>query len=353
MIIMLRLLIESEGFFHYAPNSSSITKLRAATNVIVEQITLKNGISAEIMKCLPMTNSFATLKPTNTLETTKTPLIFIHGSFHASWCWAEHYMPYFAERGYPCYALSLRGTGGTFAGDDVKKVLIQSHVDDLSSFVDYVMDKERNQAPIVISHSFGGLTVMKYLERNLMNDGGNLLDKSVACIPLRGVVLMCSVPPSGNKDMTFRFLKRSLIDSWKITMGLAMKKCITNEKLCRELFFDHYEEGGNDSISDDDIRRIQGYFERDTVATIDIMDLAKQLPSENTDENGIAIFSDEFPPSLVIGASDDFIVDWEGVNETAKYFGINPTIVSSSHDVMLGGRWKNGADAIYKWLECL
>lgn len=136
-------------------------------------------------------------------------------------------------------------------------------------------------------------------------------------------------------------------------MGLAMKKCITNEKLCRELFFDPYEEDGNDSISDDDIRRIQGYFERDTVATIDIMDLAKQLPSKNTDENGIAIFSDEFPPSLVIGASDDFIVDWEGVNETAKYFGINPTIVSSSHDVMLGGRWKNGADAIYKWLECL
>lgn len=353
IIILMTLLVAAEGFFHQAPPNSSNPKLKAKPNVITEEITLNSGISAETMKCLPKNNSFTSSKPTDTSKSTKPPLIFIHGSFHASWCWAEHYMPYFADRGHSCYALSLRGTGGSYAGDNVKKVPIQSHVDDLSSFIDYVMEKERYQAPIIISHSFGGLTVMKYLERNLMNEEGHLMDKNEVCIPLSGVVLMCSVPPSGNKDMTFRFLKRSLVDAWKITLGLAMKKCITNEKLCRELFFDPSEDDGNDSISDDDIRRIQGYFERDTVATIDLMDLAKQLPSKNVNENGIAIFSDEIPPALVIGASDDFIVDLEGVQETAKYFGVNPTIVSSPHDVMLGGRWKNGADAIEKWLESL
>lgn len=41
------------------------------------------------------------------------PLLFVHGSYHSSWCWAEHFLPYFASLGYPCYAVSLRGTGPT------------------------------------------------------------------------------------------------------------------------------------------------------------------------------------------------------------------------------------------------
>ena len=35
----------------------------------------------------------------------KTPLLFIHGSFHAAWCWAEHYMPYFADLGHDVVAI--------------------------------------------------------------------------------------------------------------------------------------------------------------------------------------------------------------------------------------------------------
>lgn len=37
------------------------------------------------------------------------PLVFVHGSYHASWCWAEHWMPYFSENGFDCYAVSLLG----------------------------------------------------------------------------------------------------------------------------------------------------------------------------------------------------------------------------------------------------
>lgn len=37
------------------------------------------------------------------------PLVFIHGSFHAAWCWAEHWLPFFSNHGYDCYALSLLG----------------------------------------------------------------------------------------------------------------------------------------------------------------------------------------------------------------------------------------------------
>ena len=37
------------------------------------------------------------------------PLVFVHGSFHAAWCWAEHWLPFFSRAGFDCYALSLLG----------------------------------------------------------------------------------------------------------------------------------------------------------------------------------------------------------------------------------------------------
>ena len=41
----------------------------------------------------------------------KAPMVFIHGSYHAAWCWSEHWFDYFASRGHDCYALSCRGQG--------------------------------------------------------------------------------------------------------------------------------------------------------------------------------------------------------------------------------------------------
>lgn len=37
------------------------------------------------------------------------PLVFVHGSFHAAWCWAEHWLPFFSQNGFDSYALSLLG----------------------------------------------------------------------------------------------------------------------------------------------------------------------------------------------------------------------------------------------------
>lgn len=199
---------------------------------------------------------------------------------------------------------------------------------------------------------------MKYLECNLLRDSDSddsSNDKQPPlALALSGVVMMCSVPPSGNGKMTMRFLQRSLVDSWKITAGLAMKKSLTNQDLCRDLFF-----GDDETILNEDLERFQGYFKRDTVATIDLMDLAKQLPSVHVDDgDGKAVFlkgtdhgSGNRLASLVIGAKDDFIVDAEGVEETARYYGVEPVVVDSPHDVMLGNNWENGANAIKRWLE--
>lgn len=389
--------------FHISKSKSSLpllssqlySSLQPEIQIVTKQIELSTGINAEIMTCKPPDDK----TPLSSLQMVfaskpKPPLVFIHGSFHASWCWAENFFPFFADLGYPCYAISLRGTGGTFAGEGVKKVKIMEHVSDITSFLEYISQKEEGgQPPVLLAHSFGGLAIMKYLEKYLYtdpnesggqsvpdflsddadntSDGADDLDQPQMGLPvqLSGVCLMCSVPPSGNGRMTMRFLRRSLRESWKITAGLALKRCITNEKLCRELFFggdvvtmDRVSDAEGNikrtvvedwGVSDEDIKRYQGYFERDTVATISLKDLAKKLPSSNIYRDGKALFVENIPPSLVVGAADDFIVDNTGVVETAKYFGVEPVIVDSPHDLMLGSKWENSANAISQWLETI
>ena len=178
--------------------------------------------------------------------------------------------------------------------------------------------------------------------------------------------------------MTVRYLRRSLSDAWAITAGFVLKRAITDKKNCRELFF-----GGDDEmngITDDDIERYQSYFARDTgrcgcgrrsakqftnfrmsnpllrtVATVDLSHLSQVLPSKLVDgETGAAPFADRLVSSIVIAASDDFIVDMEGSLETSRYFGhSSPTVVESPHDVMLGGKWQNGADELLGWIKTL
>jgi pimeloyl-ACP methyl ester carboxylesterase len=304
-------------------------------NVEETKIRLDTGVTAQVFSGRP------------TKRTKLSPLVFIHGSFHSGWCWTEHYFSYFMSLGYSVASLSLRGTGGTSAGEGVKKIKIDEHAQDLESFLSQLPDiVGTDEKPIIISHSFGGLVVMKYLERAPKN-----------ALKLGGIIIMCSVPPSGNGKMTMRFIKRSLVDSWKITTGFAMKRCIQNDLLCRELFFGGSKKTSEDGtvedygVSDEDIQRYQGYFKRDTEAVIDIRDLLNNLPSANA-VDGKAPNLESFPRCLVVGAKRDFIVDHEGVEETARYFGVSePTFVESPHDVMLGRDWKNAASVIHSWAQ--
>ena len=345
---------------------------------------------------------FANPKNVQATTSTKPVLLFLHGSFHGAWCWAEHYLPYFTsdEQGYAAaVAVSWRGTGGTPAGEGVKKVKLLEHVDDLTCLLEddetplndflkrqcpVALDDTR---PVLICHSFAGLAVMKYLEQRHAKSNENAGMKGGSSM-IRGVVTFCSVPPSGNGKVTMRYLRRSLIDSWKITAGIAMKRCLHNARLCRQLFFggdvvvvEEPQDYGattttrvvdDHGLSDADIERFQSYFARDSTAVIDILDLSRHLPSKATNaQTGRALFLSDASavssldgegnastvlsqlPVLVVGATQDFLVDQEALEETAQYFGLDglPLLVDSPHDVMLGAKWRNGADALSSWLS--
>ena len=52
------------------------------------------------------------------------PLLFVHGGWHAAWCWDDHFLDFFAAAGYRAVALSLRGHGTSPTTKPVRKVSI-------------------------------------------------------------------------------------------------------------------------------------------------------------------------------------------------------------------------------------
>ena len=148
-------------------------------------------------------------------SSSKPPLLFVHGSGHAAWCWAEHFMPYSSARGFDSVAVSLRGRGksgppprGLKAGGT-----LESHADDVAAVAEMLVSEGR-RPPIVVGHSFGGMVVEKLAlrekakERETMSSAGSSsASASSASSLLSGIALLNSVPPSGNAAMIGRIAK--------------------------------------------------------------------------------------------------------------------------------------------------
>src|SRR5262245_36364543 len=92
-------------------------------------------------------------------ESRPAPLLFVHGAWHAAWCWDEYFLGFFADKGYRAVALSLRNHGNS---SKIKPRLcsIADYVNDVASVA-----SSMPAPPVIIGHSMGGWVVQKYLER--------------------------------------------------------------------------------------------------------------------------------------------------------------------------------------------
>jgi len=255
------------------------------------------------------------------------PIVFCHGTFHGSWCFAEHWLEHFSERGYDTYAVSLRGTSAS-PEPVPRKIGVDEHVDDLATFVREVV----RTPPTLVGHSFGGAYVQKLLERGET--------EAAAC------VLLCSVPPSGNVGMTMRFLRRAPLTALRITRAFVAKTAATSIADASSLFF-------SDALPENEVRRYMERFAADSKCTLDVADFTRKLPSRNADSSGKrAAWAERCPPMLVLGAELDSIVDARGVEETAEFYGAeHGTLAGIGHDVMLVPGWESVADRVADWLD--
>jgi pimeloyl-ACP methyl ester carboxylesterase len=46
-------------------------------------------------------------------ESHPVPLLFVHGTWHAAWCWDEHFLDFFGDKGFRAVAVSLRSHGAS------------------------------------------------------------------------------------------------------------------------------------------------------------------------------------------------------------------------------------------------
>jgi pimeloyl-ACP methyl ester carboxylesterase len=87
------------------------------------------------------------------------PLLFVHGAWHAAWCWDEHFLDFFADKGYRALAVSLRGHGNSPTLKPLRSCSIADYVHGVASVADSLPT-----TPVLIGHSMGGFIVQRYLE---------------------------------------------------------------------------------------------------------------------------------------------------------------------------------------------
>ena len=145
-------------------------------------------------------------------------LVCIHGSYHAAWCYDRYFLDFFREKGFNAYALSLRGQGNGKINE--KKPVagtLEEHAADVASFVAHL--EGQGQKVILLGHSFGGLITLQ-AAADLKN--------------LAGLILLCSVPPSGNVGIILRSLFRAPLQAFRITWGFISRSFERDADLCRE-----------------------------------------------------------------------------------------------------------------------
>lgn len=243
-----------------------------------------------------------------------TPLLFVHGAWYAAWCWDEFFLPYFASRGYACYAPSLRGHGASSGRDRLRWIRLREYVDDVADAVAHLPAQ-----PILIGHSMGGFLVQKYLEEHAA----------------LGAVLVAPIPPTGAWRAALYILRQHPISFVKGNLSLSLAPLVATPELARDLFF-------SASMPDERVKKYQQRLQDESyLAFLDLvaLDLVKTRRVNRV-------------PMLVVGAEDDNLVSQRQMRRTAAVYDTQAEFFPDmGHGMMLETGWQAVAEQIIDWLN--
>lgn len=246
-------------------------------------------------------------------DSLKTPVLFVHGAWHGAWCWDEYFLPYFAEQGYPAYALSVRGHGLSEKQGKSNSFRISDYVSDVAEVA-----AQLPNPPVLVGHSMGGLIVQKYLEK----------------YSAPAAILMASLPVGGLAGSAVRM---AINHPWlflKANLTANMNFFISSTDLVRDSFFPE----------DMDKEVQKKYFSllqaESYLAFLDMILLNLPRPDRIT------------TPLLVLGAAKDRMISPKEVERTARAYHAQSKIFDNmAHDMMLEKGWQTVADTIIDWIS--
>jgi pimeloyl-ACP methyl ester carboxylesterase len=244
------------------------------------------------------------------------PLLFVHGAWHAAWCWDEHFLDYFARHGYAAYALSLRKHGGSSGARRPRGARVGQYVQDVAATV-----AQLPTPPVLIGHSMGGLVVQRYLER----------------YPAKAAILLAAVPPGGVTSLTLRLTARHPVAILKTCLQTRLYPVVGTPDLARDALFP------NDLPQEQVERYFKQLQDESFLAFLDMLLLS--LPNRRKIRRAGV-------PMLVLGGTKDRIFTQGEVRATARAYGAPIQIFPNmAHDLMLDPRWQIAADRILGWLS--
>ena len=241
------------------------------------------------------------------------PLLFVHGSCHAAWCWDEHFLPYFAERGFDAYALSLRGHGASASPRSLRWTSIASYVADVERVA-----ADLPSSPVVIGHSLGGFVVQKYVETH----------------DAPGAVLVAPAPRRGMTRAALRWSLREPLPFLRLWLTFDPYALFSTPERCHALFFS----------PDMDEETVRGYWARLGGESFrSWMEMLGRAPDAGRIRG---------TPMLILGAAGDRLIPEHLLRDTAADYGAELTMIPEmAHDMMLENNWQAAANAMLAWLN--
>lgn len=243
-----------------------------------------------------------------------TPILFVHGMWHAAWCWNENFFEFFERRGLAAHALNLRGHGGRPRGPrSLRWTSLSDYVEDLCEAISRFRHK-----PILVGHSLGCLLVEVCLER----------------IRPPAAVLLAPTRHDIFRRSTVGFLQRHPLRCVELILRGSMRPVVATPQLGHEMLF-------SPAHPADQVRlycsRLQDESFR--VAT----ELLFGIGPHPTTSPGTRV--------LVLGASSDRAVSQEAVESVASSHGTHAEFFAGmGHDMMLEPNWETVANRICDWL---
>lgn len=244
----------------------------------------------------------------------RSPLLFIHGSFSDARVWEPTFLPYFARHGFECHAVSLRGHGNSEGREELRATRLADYVDDVTAAVSRLP-----RSPILIGHSMGGMVAQKYAQRHPNR--------------LAGMVLMGSVPPHGLAcSNMFMALRHPLSFCQTIALTMLGPRGGSLETMRRLLF--------SADMPEAKLLEIASFVQAESVAVA--FDMLRP-----------PIHHSDLPfPTLVVGAQNDVFVAPAVAKATARYYRADFCIIPElAHAMMLDTRWQDAADVVLGWIE--
>lgn len=236
------------------------------------------------------------------VDTSRPPLLFVPGYGHGAWAFAEKWLEHSAERGFPAYAMSLRGHGDSGSAEGTT---LRAYTHDVVQ----VAARLPRQC-VLIGHGIGALAVAYALSR----------------YPARAGVLVA--PVFGGIGTAMSALSRNPAGTLPAVFGgrLGLRR--------GQLFGAELGSG-----------QAKEYAARVT-ATL-APRVLWQLAVHRSTEPPVGDV-----PVLVIGSPDDRIVPRRSLERVAHRYGGAPLLFPGmGHDLMLDARWQEPIDAILDWLE--